>query len=128
MASGSCACKYIQYKTSKSPTRLVNCHCIECRKQSGAPYLSFVHFPTSSVNWETDPTVWKSSDKASRTFCPRCGSVLSMNLDNEPDTTAIAAGTLDDDNSSIPTPSAHIFLAEKASWFQVPDDGAERWE
>ncbi|KAJ5241395.1 uncharacterized protein N7469_002986 [Penicillium citrinum] len=52
-----------------------------------------------------------------------------MSLDKEPDITAIAAGTLDDDKSqsSIPTPSAHIFLSEKASWFQVPDDGAERW-
>ncbi|KAJ5743034.1 hypothetical protein N7533_010136 [Penicillium manginii] len=129
MASGSCACKYIKYTASVPPTRLVNCHCTTCRKQSGAPYLAFVHFPTGSIQWQTNPTEWKSSDTASRTFCPRCGSVLSMKVDSMSDVEGVAAGTLDDDvKGRIPPASAHIFLAEKASWYELPEDGAERFD
>ncbi|KAJ5099841.1 hypothetical protein N7532_006842 [Penicillium argentinense] len=128
MASGSCACKHIRYTTSASPTRLVNCHCSECRKQAGAPYLSFVHVPAGSIQWETEPKEWKSSENATRTFCPRCGSVLTMKVFSMPEEEGLAAGTLDDVKGLVPSLSAHIFLKEKASWFQVPDDGAERYE
>lgn len=51
-----------------------------------------------------------------------------MKVYSMPDAEGVAAGTLDDVKGRIPSPSAHIFLAEKASWYELPDDGAERWE
>lgn len=64
-----------------------------------------------------------------------------------PDVVAIAAGTLDSfgpttlENGSgsglgssdgshgdIPKPGLHIFLKEKADWFEVPKDGLKRYE
>jgi hypothetical protein len=42
---------------------------------------------------------------------------------------AIAAGTLDEGKAQIPLPSHHIFISEKASWFELPKgDGAKRWD
>jgi hypothetical protein len=42
---------------------------------------------------------------------------------------ALAAGTLNKGKSQIPPPSHHIFLSEKASWFELPEgDGAKRWD
>lgn len=129
MVSGSCACKYISYTLSAPPSRLVNCHCTECRKQSGAAYLSFAHVARDAVTWSVEPTIWKSSDTASRGFCPRCGSTLMMALDKWPQILGIAAGTLNtSDELQVPPPAAHIFLKEQASWSQLPDDGATRFE
>ncbi|KAJ5573601.1 uncharacterized protein N7459_008028 [Penicillium hispanicum] len=128
MTSGSCACRYIRYITTIAPTELVNCHCVECRKQAGAPYQSWVHFPIDSIQWQANPTVWESSESASRSFCPRCGSTLTMNLKNDASNVSVAAGTLDDVKTQVPHLVAHIFLREKASWFEVPNDGAKRCE
>ncbi|KAJ5702467.1 hypothetical protein N7488_010015 [Penicillium malachiteum] len=127
MASGSCACQYIKYTSSTAPSKLVNCHCTTCRKQSGAPYQAFLHFPVKSIKWEVEPTAWRSSETASRTFCPRCGSTLSMSLDAFPDFVGIVAGTIDDD-TIVPAASAHIFLEDKASWYELPADGTSRWQ
>ncbi|KAJ5562797.1 hypothetical protein N7461_001558 [Penicillium sp. DV-2018c] len=129
MASGSCACQYIRYTTSKPPTCVVNCHCTTCRKQAGAPYQSWAFFASDDIRWNVKPTERRATDAATRSFCPRCGSTLSMTLDRDLKSIGIAAGTLDDGLTPIPLPSHHIFLSEKASWYELPeDDGAQRWD
>ena len=45
-----------------------------------------------------------------------------------PDRTSITAGTITKTTPPPPRPKKHIFLSEKATWFDVPDDGAERCE
>ncbi|KAJ5826011.1 hypothetical protein N7474_003149 [Penicillium riverlandense] len=128
MTSGSCACNYIRYVASAPPSCLVNCHCTTCRKQAGAPYQTWAMFSTNSVQWHVKPTEWRSSNSATRSFCPRCGSTLSMVLDSSPNEVGVAAGTIDD-HGQLPQPSDHIFLQDKASWFEVPEsDRAKRWD
>lgn len=129
MASGSCACHYISYTASTPPTCLVNCHCTTCRKQAGAPYQSWAFFATDDIRWHVNPTERRVTNGATRTFCPRCGSTLGMLQHGDPKGIAIAAGTLDEGETHIPPPSHHIFLSEKASWFELPEgDGAKRWD
>lgn len=129
MLSGSCACGYIRYTATTGPNPLVNCHCSTCRKLAGAPYQTFAWFPTSAIQWQTQPTVWRSSEIATRSFCPRCGSCLCMREDRDPESIAMLAGTLDDPGpGKIPSPSVHIFLQEKASWFELPEDEIEKYE
>ena len=129
MVSGSCACRYIRYTTTIPPDTLVNCHCVECRKQSGAPYQAWIFFPADAITWAVKPTEWRSSDTAARSFCPRCGSTMTMYLDKDLPSTGVAVGTLDDDGKTgVPRPAAHIFLKEKASWFDLPDDEAKRFQ
>ncbi|OJJ41455.1 hypothetical protein ASPWEDRAFT_167470 [Aspergillus wentii DTO 134E9] len=128
---GSCACRYVRYTVSQLPSIVVNCHCTECRKQSGAPYQSWAHFHRDAINWIVQPTTRRSSNIATRSFCPRCGSSITMAYDVDPEMTGIAAGTIDDDASipdQVPKPGFHIFLKEKAAWFDIPEDGAERWD
>lgn len=131
MASGSCACRYIRYTTTSPPTDngFSNCHCIECRKQSGAPYQAWLDFPTDSIKWNVEPTIWRSSETASRTFCPRCGSTMTMVLDKDPSSTGVAAGTLDVNSEHlVPRAGKHIFYKERAGWFVAPDDGSKKFD
>ncbi|KAJ5443187.1 hypothetical protein N7445_004300 [Penicillium cf. griseofulvum] len=129
MATGSCACHYINYTTSTPPTCLVNCHCTTCRKQAGAPYQTWAFFATDDIRWNINPTKGRATDVATRSFCPRCGSTLSMLQHRDQKSIAIAAGTLDEGKTQIPLPSHHIFISEKASWFELPKgDGAKIWD
>ncbi|OJJ81011.1 GFA family protein [Aspergillus glaucus CBS 516.65] len=131
MTTGSCSCNHIRYTTTHPPTKLVNCHCTTCRKQSGAPYQTWAHFNVSQVTWLTSPPTTRSSSTiATRGFCPKCGSSLTMAYKSMPELIGIPAGTIDpgSDGEDIPRPDCHIFLSEKAGWFEVPGDGLERFE
>lgn len=45
-----------------------------------------------------------------------------------PEVICIPAGTIDPGVDGVLRPDCHIFLKEKAGWFEVPDDGVERFE
>ena len=47
-----------------------------------------------------------------------------------PDTISVAAGTVDDGIvvGELPGPTNHIFVAEKAPWFTIPNDGLKRYD
>lgn len=52
-----------------------------------------------------------------------------MFLDKNLPSVGIAAGTVDDEDASqVPPPTCHIFVKEKAAWFDIPNDGAERFQ
>ena len=46
-----------------------------------------------------------------------------------PKTFGIAVGTIDEESvvGELAGPSNHIFVAEKAAWYRIPDDGLRRY-
>ncbi|KAB8078441.1 Mss4-like protein [Aspergillus leporis] len=132
--TGTCACTHITYTASHAPKTLTNCHCTPCRKHSGGPYQTWVLFSAKDITWTSEePVLRRSSHCATRGICPRCGSNLSLVYDSEPGELYTAAGTIDD-GGAVPRPCAHIFVKEKAAWFELPRDGfvrfsggVERW-
>lgn len=68
-----------------------------CQRHSGAPFLSFVHFPAAEFEWlGPEPTRFRSSQYAQRGFCPCCGSTLTMHEEILSDRVQIAVGSLDE--------------------------------
>ena len=124
---GSCACGRIKYKGSEVPTSMTNCHCGSCRKQAGAPYLTWASLPAASVSWNMAPEKWTCSPVAERGHCSQCGAIMTMIYHFQPEELGVAAGTIDKSTEPLPRPQEHIFLQEKASWFELPDDGLERF-
>ena len=39
---GGCLCGAIRYRISGAPHRTTNCHCLHCRRSSGAPFLTWI--------------------------------------------------------------------------------------
>ncbi|MDH3693974.1 MAG: GFA family protein [Gammaproteobacteria bacterium] len=118
---GGCLCGAIRYRSEEEPTRCVICHCEDCRKHSGAPCLSFVHFPKSAFKWLTaEPHRYRSSRFAERGFCPKCGSTVSMHEEVLEDRVQIAIGSLD--NPHDISPQDHVWTSSKINWFEVNDN------
>jgi hypothetical protein len=71
----------------------------------------------------------KLSDVAERTFCASCGTPITMAYTFDNDETSVTMGSIDTSSFTCepPTVKKHIFLNEKAPWFVLPNDGAERW-
>jgi hypothetical protein len=128
---GSCACGHITYTSTSQPRRACDCHCLECRKISGSPYITFIGFPRSSITYSHPPKTIRLSTVAERAFCDQCGSTISMWYSVN-DNFGIAAGSLDEESMPAGTLAGlerpRIFLQEKAGWYDIPEDGAPKFE
>ena len=124
LLKGSCYCSDVHYESSELPFEISICHCIDCQKVSGAPFVGWAAFPKSALTWHGDMTQQKRSSIATRTFCNSCGTPFGMVYDCHPNTVSIALGTVDAGSivGSLPKPGEHIFLQSKASWLSLPAD------
>jgi len=55
-----------------------------CQRASGAPFMAFVRFRLTQINWSNPPTIFASSNIVERGFCNACGTPLSYrNINGE---------------------------------------------
>lgn len=135
---GSCRCGNCIYTSRTLPIAITFCHCVPCRKASGAAFLSFGLFHNTALQFhgleaDVPPPIKQGLSPitvcgipiAIRSSCGVCGSPLFMRYHCRPDATSVNLGVIDDASveSTMPKPKEHIFLREKACWFSLPDDG-----
>jgi hypothetical protein len=117
---GGCLCGAIRYRSTAAPLRCMICHCEYCRRHSGAPCLSFVHFPLAAFAWTRPPRRYRSSRYAERGFCPDCGSTLSMHEEVLADRVQVTLGSLD--HPERVKPQDHVWVQSRIPWFEITDD------
>jgi ubiquinone/menaquinone biosynthesis C-methylase UbiE len=136
-ARGSCACSKINWSTSHPKADSAsNCHCSTCRKLSGSPYITFINLPAHTLTYSPPLgapylRTFSASKFATRDFCGECGSTLSMWYRKDPGVIAVAAGTLDENQSAggwFGGADNHIYIGEVPRWYTVPEDGVRRLE
>ncbi|WP_188260667.1 GFA family protein [Azospirillum tabaci] len=122
--TGGCLCGGVRYRATERPMGVVNCHCGQCRRFHGH-FGAYITIPRKTVVIEAQDTLswYRSSAKAQRGFCSRCGSSLFWSGD-EGALLDIAAGTLDQPTSL--TTLRHIYAADKGDYYTL-DDGLERF-
>jgi hypothetical protein len=90
-----------------------------CRRAAGAPVVASLTVANESFAWTTgQPAVYRSSEKAERLFCPKCGTQLAFR--DEPDYLDVTLASLD--NPEAVRPSYHIWITSRISWFEIADD------
>ena len=120
---GSCMCGEIKFECKGTPFSFSLCHCKMCRKFSGGPHGAFMGVKVEDFTYtvgESLVKVFTSSDWAKRSFCSQCGSSLMYLYNDWPDKYFVSAGLFDDDPGI--KPQKHIFVKDKASWFDIKDD------
>ncbi len=119
--TGGCACGAVRYETAGPAFNATLCHCSDCRRASGAPALAWFSVPAAALRWTADaPAIHRSSDRAQRGHCARCGTQLTWQGDASPGEIDVATATLDD--PELAPPRDHTFAAERVSWLRL-DDG-----
>ena len=113
----SCLCGGIQLKT-KGPLRHVsNCHCSQCMKTHGN-YAAYTATPEKDIQFIKKRTLkwFKSSKKAKRGFCNKCGgSMFFKSLGS--DSISIAAGMFK--NPTKLKTTMNIFTKEKLDYYKL---------
>jgi hypothetical protein len=100
--TGSCACGAVTYRLTGDPKRVGLCHCVTCRRHTGAPFGAFAIYRDDQVEVEGETGVFRSSDKGRRHFCAHCGSPIFGRAEGS-DEVDIYAGTLDEPERFVPT-------------------------
>lgn len=129
--TGSCLCGAVNYQISQNIGDIVHCHCIKCRKAHGAAFSSVAKIDDKSfsITGKEKLNRYQSSPGKTRCFCSNCGSQIYAKRENT-DFIILRLGTLNDDSmiDSQFQEVKHIWLAEKACWYEVHSDIEEEQE
>ncbi|MBI1416970.1 MAG: GFA family protein [Limimaricola sp.] len=104
--SGGCLCGALRLVAEGAPLRVGICHCMDCRKHHGAPFLAIAVFPASAVTVTGRSAAWKG-----RHFCPCCGSSVFAVSGGEVE---VHLGTLDAPSQFRPT--YELWTSRREAW------------
>ena len=123
---GGCVCGAARYKIELSGHETGNCHCTDCRRQSGAPYLMFSTVPIDHFRWLKKPKgKFQASPLANRLFCEQCGTFLQWEEVGQPQRRDISTASLDDPTGLAP--SYEIYTKSRMEGVS-PVPGATQYE
>jgi hypothetical protein len=125
---GGCLCGGVRFEVTAPFRRANHCHCSRCRKHSGTFGLTQGRVPREGFRLVQGEELLRIYDPggAVKVFCSRCGSSLFGGTWPEGPEVSIRLGSLDDDPGIHP--QYHSFVADRASWDELPDDGLDRYE
>jgi hypothetical protein len=122
--SGGCMCGAVRYEVSGDLVRMVNCHCDDCRKNTGASFATNVFFNTENVQVTEGKTrsfehISDAGNRKIKEFCPTCGSQLFSSTIGRP-LTSVKVGSIDD--ASFVKPTANLYCKRALSYSHLSDD------
>ena len=113
----SCLCSGIKLKTQGYHRNVQNCHCIQCMKTHGH-HAAYTNVEERNVKFLKKRTLkwFKSSKRAKRGFCNKCGASLFFKIIGAK-TISIAAGMF---NKPIKLKTTmNIFVKGKSDYYKL---------
>lgn len=128
---GGCLCSALRYRITGEPLAASLCHCRSCRLAAGATPVAWIVAASRDFAFIAgQPACFRSSPQVVRTFCKSCGTTLTYQHDESPQTVDITTATLDDPERCAPT--REVWLEHRLAWVaikrhlaQYPRDSSE---
>jgi hypothetical protein len=122
---GGCFCGAVRYRTEGESFQVTHCHCLHCRRTSGAAFVTWAEFPADTFSWKKGaPGTFSSRPGALRTFCTACGTPLTfVAAEDTPPTVDVTVCSFDDPSPF--SPESHIWCDRQLPWIHL-DDGLPR--
>jgi len=112
---GGCLCGSVRYRAAGETTNATVCHCASCRRAAGAPMVAWVSVPRAGFTLSgAAPVRYRSSPPVVRSFCGRCGTPISYERDDEPETLDVTIASLD--HAADVPPADHTWWSESLPW------------
>lgn len=118
---GSCYCGAVQFEVADEFNYAANCHCSDCRRATGSAFKPFAGIAREKLRvtrGEDRRLIYGDGAANHDVHCGTCGSLLYSVL-NRGTRVHVVLGALLDEPAI--RPSAHIFVGDKAPWFQITD-------
>ncbi|MGV6848706.1 MAG: GFA family protein [Marinibacterium sp.] len=121
MITGRCYCGKSRVRAVRGPEIVTYCHCVDCRRVTGAPVAAFAAFPSRALTFVPDLPVGISvSPGVRRWFCDACGSPLAAIYDYLPDQVYVPVGILD--QAAELAPERHAHAGCQLPWLHLADE------
>ncbi len=118
--SGGCLCGAVRYWATGEPGHPTLCHCLSCRRASGAPVVAWVTFPTAGFGFVSgSPVRYRSSPPVVRSFCGACGTALTYEHADHPGGVDVTTASLDAPEAF--PPADHTWSSHRIAWLRVSD-------
>lgn len=119
MIRGRCYCGAAAYAVTPPFRYALNCHCSQCRRVTGAAFKPFAGVARAALRVTQGALLVVGDAGANHDcHCAACGSLL-FSVVRDGAFAHVALGTVEGDPGI--RPSAHIFVASKAPWFEITD-------
>jgi hypothetical protein len=126
MLEGGCHCGAVRYEARGEPFEPALCHCVDCRRVSGAPALAWFTVLARDFSYTgAAPARYVSSDRAMREFCNRCGAQITF-IQNDMAGRQIDVTTASLDAPEAVPPAQNIFVHSRIAWMRTIDALPER--
>jgi hypothetical protein len=111
---GGCLCGTFRFTLHAAPGSLADCHCVDCRRSSGAPYVTWGtvgrdEFKVAQGSLRRVPFAGRI-----RGFAQCCGTHVLFEESTTSATVDVSIATLDDPRSYPPTKA--IWTEDKLPW------------
>jgi hypothetical protein len=101
------------------PVALVDCHCIDCRRSAGAPYVQWGSVPREDlVMTKGEPRKIRYANRI-RCFASCCGTHLFFEDSKESDMIDVTIASLDEPSTFAP--QRVIWLEDKLPWVKFDE-------
>jgi len=117
--TGGCLCGAIRYVIRGEVHIGYNCHCVDCRRASGAPFVAWAFCELKDYEVvKGTPAKIEYADRE-RSFCPHCGTPLTFQNPKYLDDIDVTVCSMD--RPDLFPPKGHIWLEDKISWVNLND-------
>ena len=116
--TGGCTCGAVRYECLAKPVMTGNCHCRDCQRASGGPFVSMLAVPAAALKITGEVKYYETKSDTgnifSRGFCSECGARLFGKSAGQPRLAMITAGSLDDPSGY--RPAIDFFTSSAQPW------------
>ena len=117
---GGCLCGSVRYTVEGPPRRVTHCHCLHCRRASGAPFVTWAEFDPATFRFVRGmPSEFSSRPRVTRKFCGRCGTQLTYEHSEHEDEIDVTAASLD--TPEAVEPEDHVWCDRMLPWVRLSD-------
>jgi hypothetical protein len=118
LRQGGCLCGQVRFDCLGEPAAIGLCHCLECRKATGAPFMAYADWPPARFSYRG-----RIDTVSGRSFCPQCGTRVFHLSDRGAE---VLLGALDEAPGDL-VPTVEGWTIRRAPWL-APVPGARQFE
>jgi hypothetical protein len=115
---GGCFCGGLRYRVAGPAWDICHCHCADCRRASGAPFVAWASFHLSAFKLTKGTPGELRYDGRLRTFCRQCGTSIGFWEEGE-DAFDVTLASLD--QPELLKPTDHIWTEDQLPWVKLGD-------
>lgn len=113
-------CRAVRYRVLGAPLLSIVCHCATCRRATATPTVAWLTFARENFGYVAGVAAsYASSPGVVRRFCAACGSALTYENTDSPETIDVTTLSLDDPH--LYPPSREVWLDHKVAWQAIDE-------